>query len=644
MKIICDNCRTKYSIADEKVKGKVFKIRCKKCSNIIVVRGNQPQAEGLASAGEAAYEGGGGEDFGEAPTWHLVVDQKQIGPMTAAEVRDRYARGEIDADTYIWREGFSDWMRVSQVDDFSDIAQSTMVAAGGSAAAEAAAAAAAGYAPQEQAWNAGADDGQQWSEGAGAPGAAAASWDAPQAAAASWSADAAGSGHSESEGMFGAAAPAADSGRDPGRDLFGTGEAADQGYGTPAATNEGGLFASPGAMSTDAGAQAGAQAGGDLFGGATGGNGGQQLFPQGDEPEPANAQMTGARNENSVLFSLSNLQALAMGPGGGGGGGGGGGVGVMAPAPAPSGSDGSGLIDIRSMAGAGPAPAAPSTDDGLPDLGGFAAPIAAAPVLIPAASDDRPGWLLPTIIGGSVVLVGAVVALVLVLTLRRPPEPVYVAAATPTPAQPASPAQPPPANTSTTTPEKPAGTANTTTGETKPEEPKAKATAKGRRHHRTRPGKSGGARKPSHVASRNPSNDLLGGGSTKSKPGRKHDALDDLIDGAVGSRKKGKSKRAAAAAPAADSNLPETLSRAQIQGGMRAIKAKVQGCYDRYKVPGMANVQVKISRGGRVSTARVVGMFAGTPTGACVQAAAKSAKFDQFKGAAITITYPFILR
>ena len=39
MKIVCDACSAKYSIADEKVQGKVFKIRCKKCSNIIVVRG-----------------------------------------------------------------------------------------------------------------------------------------------------------------------------------------------------------------------------------------------------------------------------------------------------------------------------------------------------------------------------------------------------------------------------------------------------------------------------------------------------------------------------------------------------------------------------------------------------------------------------
>jgi len=47
MKIVCDACQAKYSISDDKVQGKVFKIRCKKCSNIIVVRGG-------ANAQEAA--------------------------------------------------------------------------------------------------------------------------------------------------------------------------------------------------------------------------------------------------------------------------------------------------------------------------------------------------------------------------------------------------------------------------------------------------------------------------------------------------------------------------------------------------------------------------------------------------------------
>ena len=50
MKIVCDKCATKYSIADEKVRGKVFKIRCKKCSHVIVVKGGEnASAEAVAA-------------------------------------------------------------------------------------------------------------------------------------------------------------------------------------------------------------------------------------------------------------------------------------------------------------------------------------------------------------------------------------------------------------------------------------------------------------------------------------------------------------------------------------------------------------------------------------------------------------------
>ena len=49
MKIVCDSCGTKYSISDDKVRGKVFKIRCKKCSHIIVVRGTNEAAAAAPS-------------------------------------------------------------------------------------------------------------------------------------------------------------------------------------------------------------------------------------------------------------------------------------------------------------------------------------------------------------------------------------------------------------------------------------------------------------------------------------------------------------------------------------------------------------------------------------------------------------------
>lgn len=51
MKFLCDRCKTRYSITDEKVRGKVLKIRCKTCSAVITVR------EGGAAVTEGGVSG-----------------------------------------------------------------------------------------------------------------------------------------------------------------------------------------------------------------------------------------------------------------------------------------------------------------------------------------------------------------------------------------------------------------------------------------------------------------------------------------------------------------------------------------------------------------------------------------------------------
>src|SRR3954468_7167219 len=102
MNIVCDASQAKYSISDDKVQGKVFKIRCKKCSNIIVVRGGANAAEPAPAPQEKdtrvydyGYEGGGGggEAASEDAVWHLVINQDQVGPLTADEVKAKFAAG-----------------------------------------------------------------------------------------------------------------------------------------------------------------------------------------------------------------------------------------------------------------------------------------------------------------------------------------------------------------------------------------------------------------------------------------------------------------------------------------------------------------------------------------------------------------------
>src|SRR3982751_6020702 len=139
MKIVCDACQAKYSISDDKVQGKVFKIRCKKCSNIIVVRGGAgaaepapaPQQEKDTRVYDYGYEGGDQAPAGGEPGCHVGINQDRVGPMTAVEVQQRFSSGEIDSETYIWREGFADWLPLAQVDTFAQLAAAGPAPSGG---------------------------------------------------------------------------------------------------------------------------------------------------------------------------------------------------------------------------------------------------------------------------------------------------------------------------------------------------------------------------------------------------------------------------------------------------------------------------------------------------------------------------------
>ena len=67
MKFLCDSCGTKYSIADDRVKGRVLKIRCKKCDFVITVR-EETTAAPLA---EAIPQSGSESEAPPQPAQHL---------------------------------------------------------------------------------------------------------------------------------------------------------------------------------------------------------------------------------------------------------------------------------------------------------------------------------------------------------------------------------------------------------------------------------------------------------------------------------------------------------------------------------------------------------------------------------------------
>lgn len=146
MKFVCEKCQTKYSIADEKVRRKVLKIRCKNCGNVIEVR----EAAGVSGGAGA---GGSAGEFAEPETriehgasaaaassrrapnlesgrpgarrpagaqaeageWHMAIAGKEQGPFGRVELVRRLAALKPGADVHIWREDFGGWKDPSAV-------------------------------------------------------------------------------------------------------------------------------------------------------------------------------------------------------------------------------------------------------------------------------------------------------------------------------------------------------------------------------------------------------------------------------------------------------------------------------------------------------------------------------------------------
>ena len=605
MKIVCDACGAKYSIADEKVAGKVFKIRCKKCSNIIVVRGNANEEAGAAAAPAEEpqpnkdtkvfdYQGYDSpqDAMADEGEWHLVIDQEQVGPMTSAEVRQRFAAGDVDTESYIWKEGFADWERLPDVPEFADL-----------------------------------EGGQAGGAGLGGGG-----------------------------GMFGDSDP------------------------MPEATTEapapaGGVLAAAAASSDLFGG--GASGGADLFGGGGGASEGADLFGGGSSSvgdntgeipmsKEAEAQLKGQRNENSVLFSLGNLAALASDS-----------PKAATAAPAVSsggggisntgGSEGSGLIDIRSMAsvyladkggagGGGSSTPTGSADD-LPVFSQSAFE-SASPVLLPTQSSGTDNKVLYALVGViAALVVAAAILIVVVLKGGDDKEGGEVAsaegAATVEGGDDAPKTDPAAAaegtETETDDPETadPAETGDPETADPSeaadpeetadPVEPKETSSAgssrSDKRKERESKAKTRDAKTPTTRPDPKPEADT--GGSC--------DEVTCLVDPGKACCKKynKKSSSSSSSSSSSNSNLPESPSRSDITKGIGAVRGRVTSCGDKHGGKGTVKVKIKIGSNGKVQSAAASG--GGSELRSCVASAVKRASFPKTQKG-VSVTYPFVFR
>jgi predicted Zn finger-like uncharacterized protein len=122
MKITCQSCQSKYNVADEKVHGKIVKIRCRKCGGTIVVNATAGGANGARAAEEAqvslapaqpsmvaAPSTAGGE-------WHVNLGDNDQRQMSIADLVTAYNTGTVTQETFIWTDGMDDWRPLAEVE------------------------------------------------------------------------------------------------------------------------------------------------------------------------------------------------------------------------------------------------------------------------------------------------------------------------------------------------------------------------------------------------------------------------------------------------------------------------------------------------------------------------------------------------
>jgi len=182
MKIICDQCGSKYSVDDSKVQNKSFKITCKKCGNKIIVDNTKKAETGTDSSipfvsqtnwdDDIATGMGADMEFDDQATkiisyqdamnmntsspnksngremtfddekttimyasqantlsaatkndiqeeWYVHINGQQVGPLNLTELQNKIKNEKLPETTNVWKTGMSDWGMIKDIPELS---------------------------------------------------------------------------------------------------------------------------------------------------------------------------------------------------------------------------------------------------------------------------------------------------------------------------------------------------------------------------------------------------------------------------------------------------------------------------------------------------------------------------------------------
>lgn len=168
MNFSCDNCQRRYTIADEKVRDRAVRIRCKACQHLMSV-GPIPEpepepapmaqeedrtrmvsleslealrAQTKAPAAAAPAKAAAPNPWEDEPTraagpgeaaalWFVSSHGKQIGPFATPDLLEKVRSGELQARNFMWKNGMTDWKRGSDIPELAVLLEAADAPQGG---------------------------------------------------------------------------------------------------------------------------------------------------------------------------------------------------------------------------------------------------------------------------------------------------------------------------------------------------------------------------------------------------------------------------------------------------------------------------------------------------------------------------------
>lgn len=609
IKIQCSTCDAKYSVPEDRVRGRTLTIRCKTCNDLIEVRSTG------GTAGPLQQQVTTPQKVGPDKVWYVVLRRQRVGPLSEREIFDLFSQGEINQRTYAWRKSYSKWERLSEIREFARLVEMDRDTLVSEPFAE----------PGVDVEPAGPDD------------------------------SALRTAYPPVERTVKTAAPtSADQGADSG--LQDRHMLIEPGQDGPLTMEDTRKLTRPGQREPNQEVDPASarpsitpedrSAVGDTLPG-----GRPRELSASMEPEEWDSRMKGQRGDDSVLFSLRYLQDLSE---------------KSSPDAA---AGGSGLFDIRPLPGMAVSPftlalesSGKSGQRGLWIfllVGGVGMVLGAA-LLLGILLLSRPDIFSQ---------VGQAAQGTQQQALQAPPVRVMAQpdAEAPSPApdsHAAADAQAPaPLPDSGATADEPETAGESTAFKPSQIEP-AQDPA---RRQRSKPEANAGASLPGQETgetggdtSSPPPDEIMPiegdppapRSERRSTEPASQSELDRLIEAATSrsypppADKKRRSSRPRKAKSEPREDLPTTLPRDQVASGMRRANHLIHLCARRHNQVGVVMTKVTIlGKTGRITRGSVLGAFAGTPAGACVlDAVRRGARFPRFSDAQLTLKYPFVLR